>query len=352
MTALSGTKKLTPVMRQYDEAKTAHPDAIIFFRLGDFYEVFHEDAVVVSKALNITLTSRDKGENPTPMAGVPHHAAHGYIARLLALGHKVALCEQMADPSKVKGIVPRQVTRVVTPSLITESDQLDPRQSCYLAAIDALASDPSHLSLALLDLSTGELSVALVQDTAALAAEIARADPREVLVPEALDALRATLAIVAPRAAMRVDPLLADLDVTETIDASVPEPLGARTIAEHGLGPARAAARALRYAHHCTPSAPVPVRRVTAYDPSGTLRIDETAQAHLELVRASDGGREGSLLGVCFVVACSRRSSTCARFDAASMRSSASSRTRAPAPSCATRSAPSVISSGSRCARS
>src|SRR5436190_13247481 len=100
------SKKLTPVMRQYDEAKAAHPDAILFFRLGDFYEMFYEDAIVASRALGLTLTSRNKGApDEVPMAGVPHHAAHGYIAKLLALGHKVALCEQLGDPSKMKGIV-------------------------------------------------------------------------------------------------------------------------------------------------------------------------------------------------------------------------------------------------------
>ena len=94
-------KPLTPVMRQYQAAKSAHPDAILFFRMGDFYEMFHDDAVVAARALDLTLTSRNKGaEDEVPMAGVPHHAAAGYVAKLLALGHKVAICEQMADPSK------------------------------------------------------------------------------------------------------------------------------------------------------------------------------------------------------------------------------------------------------------
>src|SRR5262245_66169484 len=105
-------------MRQFHAAKAAHPDCILFFRLGDFYEMFHDDAIVASRALNLTLTSRNKGApDEVPMAGVPFHAAHGYVAKLLALGHKVALCEQMADPSKVTGIVPRQVARVITPGL-------------------------------------------------------------------------------------------------------------------------------------------------------------------------------------------------------------------------------------------
>src|SRR6185312_8220941 len=120
-------------MRQYEEAKAIQPDAILFFRMGDFYEMFHEDAVVAARLLNLTLTSRDKDQpDPIPMAGVPHHAAAGYIAKLLAQGFKVALCEQLADPSKVKGIVPRQVVRVITPGLVTDGDQLDARENHFV----------------------------------------------------------------------------------------------------------------------------------------------------------------------------------------------------------------------------
>ena len=133
-------KSLTPVMRQFHAAKAAHPDAILFFRLGDFYEMFHEDAVVAARALDLTLTSRNKGaKDEIPMAGVPWHAAAGYVARLLALGHKVAICEQMADPAKTRGIVPREVVRVITPGLVTDGDQLDGRANHWLVAIHAPA---------------------------------------------------------------------------------------------------------------------------------------------------------------------------------------------------------------------
>src|SRR5262245_19989368 len=184
-------------MRQYEDAKALHPDAILFFRLGDFYEMFHDDAVVASRALGLTLTSRNKGAaDEVPMAGVPYHAAHGYIAKLLAAGHKDALCEQLADPSKVKGIVPRQVVRVVTPGLVTDGDQLDARTNHFLCAVDAEASgDPTTargpLGIALLDLSTGEIAAAVVGDLASLLAELARAEPREVLLPAGLADLRA-----------------------------------------------------------------------------------------------------------------------------------------------------------------
>ena len=129
-------KALSPVMRQYHAAKSAYPDAILFFRLGDFYEMFYDDAVAASRVLDLTLTSRNKGApDEVPMAGVPYHAAAGYVARLLALGHKVALCEQMADPAKTRGIVPRSVVRVLTPGLVTDGEQLDGRLNHFLCAV-------------------------------------------------------------------------------------------------------------------------------------------------------------------------------------------------------------------------
>src|SRR5262252_1945 len=154
-----GKKPLSPVMRQYHAAKTAYPDAILFFRMGDFYEMFHDDAVVASRALDLTLTSRNKGAaDEVPMAGVPHHAAAGYVAKLLALGHKVAICEQMADPAKTRGIVPRAVVRVITPGLVTDGEQLDGRLNHFLCALEA--SEAGTVGIARLDLSTGELAAA------------------------------------------------------------------------------------------------------------------------------------------------------------------------------------------------
>ncbi|XYI01995.1 DNA mismatch repair protein MutS [Sorangium sp. So ce1128] len=299
-------KKLTPVMRQYEEAKALHPDAILFFRMGDFYEMFNDDAVLVSRALNLTLTSRNKGEpDEVPMAGVPHHAAHGYIARLLALGHKVAICEQCGDPSKIKGLVPRQVVRVVTPGLVTDTEQLDARANHYLAAVDGggvprgddgAAGGPYGLSL--LDLSTGELSATSIPDAATLLAELARADPREALIARDLPDVRAAATSLACRAALRDDDDLDSAQIASILDDAALEPISAAALAEHPLPAVRAAARALRFARRCSPGARIPVRRIAPHDTSGTLRIDETAQSHLELARAADGGRRGTLLDV------------------------------------------------------
>src|SRR5690606_12841677 len=172
--------RTTPVMQQHAEAKRAHPDAIVFFRLGDFYEMFGDDAVLASRLLDLTLTSRNRGKpDEVPMAGVPHHSAHQYIARLLELGHRVAICEQMADPATVRGIVPRKVVRVITPGTVTESGHLPVDSNNFLAGVELAESGTA---LALLDLSTGELSVGQAADAAALVALVGRARPREILI--------------------------------------------------------------------------------------------------------------------------------------------------------------------------
>jgi DNA mismatch repair protein MutS len=284
-------------MRQYHAAKTAHPDSILFFRMGDFYEMFHDDAVVAARALDLTLTSRNKGAvDEVPMAGVPHHAAAGYIARLLALGHKVAICEQMSDPSKTRGIVPRAVVRVLTPGLITDGEQLDGRVNHFLCAVEGSVEGP--IGLARLDLSTGELAAARVQDAAALVGELARLDPREILVSEALAAGAPVLRRAAPRAALRDDEPIAKADAGQVLV----DVLGAVAAGDAESAVAAealvAAARVLRFAAKCNPGVALPVRRIAAWDPSAALQVDEVTQAHLELVRAADGGRTGSLLSV------------------------------------------------------
>lgn len=291
-------KPLTPAMRQFYAAKAAHPDAILFFRLGDFYEMFQEDAVIAARALDLTLTSRNKGApDEVPMAGVPHHAAGGYIAKLLSLGHKVAICEQMGDPSKTKGIVPREVVRVVTPGLVTDHEQLDGRANHYLCAIEQ-ASGATSLGLALLDLSTGELAAAKIEDSATLVGELTRLDPREIIVacsaPEALQLARRAV----PRAAVRDDEAI-EVPETGQILAEILGPEAAEDAAQSLPRQALlAAARALRFAKRCSPMAELPVRRIALWDPGAVLRIDEVAQAHLELVRSASGHKAATLLAV------------------------------------------------------
>src|SRR6185295_9080769 len=148
--------ELTPMMRQYGELKRRYPDYLLLFRLGDFYELFFEDAHAASRLLQLTLTSRQKGEGAIPMAGIPHHAADGYITRLIRAGQKVAVCEQMEAPAKGKKLVRREVVRVVTPGTITDTQFLDGAANNFLLALHRA---PGALGAALVDVSTGDFWV-------------------------------------------------------------------------------------------------------------------------------------------------------------------------------------------------
>ncbi len=292
-TKKDGVPRVTPVMKQFAEAKAAYPDAIIFFRLGDFYEMFHEDAVISSRILGITLTSRNR-ENPEeePMAGVPYHAVHQYMGRLLSAGYKVAICEQLADPSKVKGIVPRAVVRVVTPGLVTHDGQLEARENHFLCAIEG---QDGETGIALLDLSTGELFAAQCAETTRLFAELAAAAPREILLGPETAGLAESVKQVLPRAAVRSEGELA-----RPADATILDLLGEELSADARRTQTplarRAIARALAFAAACTPRERLPVARIACLEADTAMLVDETAQAHLELVRASDGGKKGTLL--------------------------------------------------------
>src|SRR6185312_9303875 len=146
----------TPMMQQYEDAKAACPDALLLFRMGDFYELFHDDAKTAARVLNLALTSRDKGANPTPMAGFPYHQLEAYLGKLIAAGLRVAICDQVEDPKLAKGLVRREVTRIVTPGTVTDDALLDPRESNYLAAV--VPGSPA--GLAWVELSTGRFSAA------------------------------------------------------------------------------------------------------------------------------------------------------------------------------------------------
>src|SRR5881227_2835452 len=140
----------TPMMQQYREAKERHPGMILLFRMGDFYEMFHDDAEVAARVLGLTLTSRDK---TIPMAGFPHHALDPHLRKMLHAGHRVAICDQVEDPALAKGLVRREVTRIVTPGTLTEDDLLDPRQANHLVAV---AVRGAALGLAWVELSAGQ----------------------------------------------------------------------------------------------------------------------------------------------------------------------------------------------------
>ncbi len=156
-----------------------------FFRLGDFYEMFHEDALVASKELEITLTGRGQGEDRIPMCGVPHHAAEGYQAKLIEKGYKVAICEQVEDPKMVKGVVKREVTKLLTPGTLMNSNLLAEKENNYLFAF---ATDGSNFGIARCDLSTGENDITLVTgDDSDLLHEIGTSEAREVIAPLSIE---------------------------------------------------------------------------------------------------------------------------------------------------------------------
>src|ERR1051325_9219966 len=199
-------------MRQYLDIKERHPDAIVLFRLGDFYEMFFEDAVLGARLLDLTLTTRDKGkDDAVPMCGVPHHAARVYIAKLTELGHKVVLAEQTEDPKLAKGLVKREVVRIVTPGIVLDDDVLEPKLPRYVAAVvpspgprSAPGGEASAtIGLAYLDATTGELCATELPITAAID-ELIRVAPREVLAaPDQLADRTAPSPISALRARYR-----------------------------------------------------------------------------------------------------------------------------------------------------
>jgi len=288
----SGT---TALMRQYLDIKARYPDAILFFRLGDFYEMFYEDAVYVARALSLTLTSRDKGkEDPVPMCGVPHHSARGYVQRLTALGHRVAICEQLEDPKLTKGMVKRGVVRVITPGVVLDEESLEPRAPNYVAAVAGEARDGFGLAFA--DVTTGDFRATSCATTEGLLDELARVEPREILIAKPDTDLAAIL--------RRAYGHLAQTPVTTADEvpaiATLVEVLGEgfdRPAMERLPWVAIAAARVLRYVRATQLAAPLPLSRLELFQRDDFLVIDEQARAHLELVETMlDRRRQGSLL--------------------------------------------------------
>jgi len=290
----------TALMRQYLDVKARYPDAILFFRLGDFYEMFYEDAVYVAGALNLTLTSRDKGkEDPVPMCGIPYHAARGYLTRLTDLGHRVAICEQIEDPRAARGIVRRDVVRVVTPGVILDEESLDPRRPCYVAAV---AGDARRgWGLAFLDVTTGSFRATEAATVEALCDELARAEPSELLLRQSDRDLGTVVKRAYPR--LPLTELKPAGPVSDAADAAL---RGLQTALGAAWDPglpsrcpvaAEAAAIVLRYARDTQPTAPLPITALEVFRSAESLIIDYQARAHLELTETLlDRRRAGSLL--------------------------------------------------------
>ncbi len=292
---------MTPMMQQFREAKERHPGTIVFFRNGDFYELFEDDAEVGSRLLGITLTRRDK---EIPMAGVPYHALDRYLGKLLQAGHRVAICEQMEDPRQVKGRpVRREVTRVVTPGTLTEDDLLDPRQANHLIAL-TLPGGRTPAGLAWVELSTGLFQAADVPRER-LADEVLRLSPSECLCAEATlgetESLLERVREAMPRLIMTSRP-----DWTfdpQSARTALFQHFGVATLAGFGFEdnqPCLAAAGALlAYLQETLKASLAHLTRLRPYSEKRFLCLDEVTRRSLELTRTlRDNARIGSLLSV------------------------------------------------------
>jgi DNA mismatch repair protein MutS len=293
---------LTPMMRQYLEIKSSCPDAILFFRLGDFYEMFLEDAVIASRILDITLTSRNKGANDeVPLCGIPYHSVQPYLVKLVEAGYKVAICEQVEDPKAVKGIVRREIVRIVTPGLMAEAELLRPKENNFLLALAAGAE--GRWGIALLDLSTGEFRATEVADLDGARGEIVAIDPAELLIADDESGATAaqTLAVLLEGRMLnrlpewvfardRASGLLCDFFSCDRLDA-----FGCQDLP----GATSAAGAILHYLQETQKGALGHIRALATYQVAEYMLLDETTRRNLELVGTMrDNSRKGSLLGI------------------------------------------------------
>ncbi|MCA8970019.1 MAG: DNA mismatch repair protein MutS, partial [Planctomycetes bacterium] len=284
----------TPMRTQYLAIKREHPDAILFYRMGDFYEMFGDDAKVASRILGITLTARGKGPEAIPMAGVPVRAADGYLVKLIRAGQRVAVCEQTQDPKEAKGIVDREVVRIVTAGTITEEEVLDHDAPNYLAACCTIRG---RAGFAWLELSTGSFQVSDIDD-ARFDEELARIDPAELLVPEdANSQLVAYQGTVRACASFDFHPGEAEKELSRFFGTKGLDGFG---IDVDALAPAVGAAGALiRYVIDTQKHALPHIRRIEVYERGSRMALDRATRQSLELVRTQrDGSKDGTLLHV------------------------------------------------------
>ncbi len=292
--------KLTPMMQQYTRIKAEHDDAILLFRMGDFYETFFEDAKVASRVLGLALTTRDKGSaNPVPLAGLPHHALESYLGRLVAAGYKVAICDQIEDPKSAKGIVKRAITEIITPGTILSSSMLDERRSNVLLSV---LPDGDVVGLAAVDLSTGEFTASEVAPDA-LRRETLRTDPSEIVIPE-------SIANTEPLASLRADldgvpftPIAEWEFALESAHKALTRHFGVANLDGFGLADMTAAIRAAGAAiSYLKDLKRRDLKQLTAIRTSAVsdhMVLDETSQRNLELVEPLEHGlAEATLLAV------------------------------------------------------
>ena len=281
----------TPVMQQYLRIKAQHPHALLFYRMGDFYELFFDDAKEAAQLLDIALTARGRSAGaPIPMAGVPFHAVDGYLAKLVEKGRAVAICEQVGDPASAKGPVERRVQRVVTPGTLTEDDLLAPDRDSVLAGIAPIVS--GGWAIAWLNLCSGEFATATAADSHELDALLARLDPAEILAPE-----DATLPIAAPAQARNALEFDSDLGFRHLV-----EHFGVADLAAFGFEPGAAAigvaSAVLRYAQAARCQDLPFVDRLSSASDAEFIVMDAQTRRNLEIDRRFDGDGDSTLFAL------------------------------------------------------
>jgi DNA mismatch repair protein MutS len=295
------------MLKQYIDIKKEYPDAILFFRLGDFYEMFYDDAKVASTVLGIALTSRNKsGKNPVPLCGVPHHSAEPYLAKLLQNGHRVAICEQVEDPKSAKGVVKRKVVRVLTPGAILDTEKLDSKSNNFLASIYVDKTSQSkqvNFGLAYTDISTGAFRVTSFSDLEELTDELLQIEPREILMSD--DLYQGELLSVSVISS--INPVITQVDSwvwdRERAEELLTEYLGIETVMPFGLEgrpeSISAAGALIHYLKETQMEDMPPLDVPRYYEKTEFLLIDESSKRNLELLKSNNGGAaEGTLLWV------------------------------------------------------
>ena len=301
-----GNGRPSPMLEQYIEIKAANPDCLLFYRMGDFYEMFFDDAETASRALGIVLTKRGKHQGrDIPMCGVPVVRADEYLHRLIALGHRVAVCEQLEDPAEArkrgsKSVVRRDVVRLVTPGTLTEDTLLDAKRNNYLLAVArarlSSADEDARFALAWIDISTGEFRIAEC-DRLSLPAEIARLEPSEIIVSDALFAdadlvpYWRTLPAVTPLPRDVFDSASAERRLTAFFAVATSEAFGALTRLE-----LTAAAACVTYVERTQIGKRPPLSPPLRESAGASIAIDQATRGNLELMRTLSGERRGSLL--------------------------------------------------------
>ncbi len=310
---MSKPVKMTPMLRQYMEIKEQHRDAILFYRMGDFYEMFLDDAVTASKVLGITLTSRSAkdADNRIPMCGVPFHAVSGYLGKMIKAGYRVAICEQVEDPKEAKGIVRREVVRVVTPGVTTDDQILDEKSNTYVAAlcVDRRSKKQLTIGLAFLDVSTGDFLInqctGRIENFEGALDDLTRMRPAEILVAEndqkLLSPLTESLKTLLDSLCLTIRGVM-HFD-RETAVTTLTEHFGTTGLAGFGCDHLHTGIRAggalLAYIQETQKTDLSYIKKISPLAQSGYLVIDESSRRNLELTETIIGGRrEGSLLWV------------------------------------------------------